>query len=124
MNKRVLSVGNCSPDHRAIAAVIEHNFPAKVLKADHLDDTLQQLRANSYDLVLVNRQLDRDGSDGIEVIRQIKADPAIQHVPVMLISNFPDAQHNARQAGAEEGFGKRTLHTTETLDRLRSYLTD
>ena len=44
-----------------------------MLQAHHASDTLSTLQQQDIDLVLVNRKLDRDYSDGLEVIRQIKA---------------------------------------------------
>ncbi len=110
MSKRVLSVGNCVPDNRAIAAMIESQFQAEVLSAESLVQTLALMRAQSFDLVLVNRVLDRDGSDGLEVIRQIKAAADLCDTPVMLITNFPEYQQRRQEAGALEGFGKQALH--------------
>ena len=52
------------------------------------------------DLVVVNRKLDMDYSDGIEIIRQIKAEPALAATPVMLITNYPEHQDAAEQLGA------------------------
>ncbi len=123
MNKRVLSVGNCAADHRAISGLLEKQFAAQVVPANSLSTTLEQLRSESYALVLVNRILDLDGSDGLKVIAQIKADAALRHVPVMMITNFPEHQQVAQLAGAVEGFGKQALGTPETVARLAPFLT-
>jgi CheY-like chemotaxis protein len=122
MSKRVLDVGNCVPDHAAIRRLVEGNFDAEVIQAHGADDALAALVADRFDLVLVNRKLDRDYSDGIEVIRQIKAEPRTAAVPVMLITNYSDHQDTAVAAGAERGFGKLEFDRPETLDRLRAFL--
>ena len=89
--------------------MIESNFDAKVCQADQWDDAAAQLRSQSFDLVLVNRKLDIDYSDGLEVIRRIKQDPLLKSLPVMLVTNFAEYQQQAVQAGAVEGFGKQSL---------------
>ena len=122
MSKRVLDVGNCSADHRAIASLITRQFSAEVVRAADLADATRQLQSESFDLVLVNRQLNSDRGDGLEAIRHIKRDPRLAHVPVMLVSNFPEYQQEAVQAGAVEGFGKQSLHTNETVERLKPLL--
>lgn len=122
MPKRVLDVGNCVPDHSAIRRLVEKNFDAQVLQAHHADDALQTLRAGEVHLVLVNRKLDIDYTDGLEIIKLIKADPQLQQVPVMMVTNLPDHQEIAVQAGAEPGFGKNHLGHQETVDKLRKYL--
>jgi CheY-like chemotaxis protein len=85
-------------------------------------DTLQQLKSGQFDLVLVNRKLDSDYSDGIEIIRQIKADHAIAGVPVMLVTNYPEHQDAAIAAGAVPGFGKLEYNKPETLEKLAAVL--
>ena len=122
MSKRVLDIGNCVPDHRAIVALIESNFDAQVCQADQWDDAAEQLRSQPFDLVLVNRKLDIDYSDGLEVIRRIKQDPLLKSLPVMLVTNFAEHQQQAVQAGAVEGFGKQSLRAPETVQKLEPFL--
>ena len=64
MAKRVLDVGQCSPDHASICALIEAHFDAVVVETRQVDDTFDALRDGNVDLVLVNRKLDADDSDG------------------------------------------------------------
>ncbi len=120
--RRVLSVGNCAFDNGNIARFVQEQFGAEVVAAAGLDEAVQQLRSSSFDLVLVNRILDADGSSGHEVIRRIKSEPDLQAVPVMLISNFADAQDQAVALGAVRGFGKSALNCPETAELLRPFL--
>lgn len=122
MSKRVLDVGNCGPDHGAIRAMLERSFGAELAQADGLDDALAALRKEPFDLVVVNRKLDQDYGDGLEVIKAIKADAKLKSVPCMLITNYPDQQQFAVAAGAEYGFGKKELHTDQTRARLAKFL--
>jgi two-component system, chemotaxis family, chemotaxis protein CheY len=122
MAKRVLDVGNCGPDHSAIRTMLERMFGAEVLQADRADEALALLRSSPVNLVLVNRKLDLDGSDGLEIIRAIKADPNLTSVRCMLITNFSDQQETAVAAGAEYGFGKKELYADQTRQRLESVL--
>jgi CheY-like chemotaxis protein len=123
MSKTVLDVGNCDLDHGAIRRTVERHFAARVLRAHGWEDCQQALRRGAVDLVLVNRRLDRDQSDGLEIIRRIKSDPGLATVPVMLISNFPQYQAAAEQAGALPGFGKDHLGQPAAPECLRSVLT-
>lgn len=122
MPKRVLDIGNCVPDHRAIAMLITAHFDAQVFAADQWQDASDQLRSQTFDLVLVNRKLDIDYSDGIEVIRQLKADAELRDIPVMMITNYPEHQQVAIQAGAVEGFGKQSLRDPTTREKLAAFL--
>jgi CheY-like chemotaxis protein len=122
MSKRVLSVGQCLPDDAAIRSLIEGEFEASVASAMLAADALDLVHKDAFDLVLVNRKLDADYSDGIEIIRQMKADPQLANVPVMLITNFAQHQEQAVALGAQPGFGKLEYDKPETLAKLAAYL--
>src|SRR5688572_11825858 len=114
MPKRVLDVGQCSPDHATIRSYLTRHFDCEIVQTHGADDTLEALRNGEFHLVLVNRKLDADYSDGIEIIRQIKADRAIAAVPVMLVTNYPEHQAVAIAEGAIHGFGKLEFQKPET----------
>lgn len=120
--KRVLDVGNCGPDFSSIREFLTSNFDCEVLQAHGPEDTLETLRGGDIDLVLINRKLDRDYSDGIEIIKQLKAASEMKSVPVMLITNYPEHQDAAVELGAERGFGKLEYDKPETLERLQRVL--
>jgi two-component system, chemotaxis family, chemotaxis protein CheY len=119
--KRVLSVGQCGADHASISSTLRRQFSAEVAPADGGDEALGLLRQGGFDLVLVNRTLDAGGS-GLRFIEQLKADETLKAIPVMLVSNYEDAQRQAEAAGALPGFGKAALGQPRTLDRLRAVL--
>ncbi len=120
--KRVLDVGNCSLDYGTIRSYLTRAFGAEVVQAHGPEDTLAQLRQKAFDLVLINRKLDRDYSDGIEILKEIKADPKLAKTPVMLVTNYPEHQDAAVAAGAERGFGKLELSDPATAKKLQPFL--
>ena len=120
--KRVLSVGQCFADHSGITRVLRGSFGAEVIGVDSAHEALDKLRAESFALVLVNRVLDSDGSSGLDVIRAIKDEEAMRSVPVMLVSNYEEAQQQAVQAGALPGFGKASLGQPHMLARVEPFL--
>ena len=120
--KTVLDVGNCVPDHAAIRQLITSHFGARVLQSHLPSDTIETLRQQAVDLVLINRKLDQDYSDGLEILKQIKADGQLKQVPVMLVTNYADHQALAIAAGAEPGFGKLAISAPDTLEKLRRFL--
>jgi two-component system chemotaxis response regulator CheY len=122
MSKRVLNVGQCGPDHATIHSYLTRHFDCEVQRADGLDDTLAHLSNGRFDLVLVNRKLDADYSDGIELIRVIKSDPTTADVSVMLVTNYPEHQDAAVACGALRGFGKLEFENAETRERLAAVL--
>jgi len=122
MAKRVLNVGQCSFDHAAISRMITRSFQAEVLEADDAQQTLKALKQDKFDLVLVNRKLDKDYSDGLDIIKQIKSDPQLAGTPCMLVTNYAEHQQLAIAAGAEPGFGKMQYGEPETIERLKRFI--
>jgi two-component system, chemotaxis family, chemotaxis protein CheY len=122
MAKRILSVGNCGFDHNTIDRMIAQPFGAQLDAASTATEATAKAVASAYDLILVNRVFDADGDSGIEWIRSLKQNSAMSQVPIMLISNYPQYQTEAEQAGAVPGFGKRDLQTPELRGQLSAYL--
>jgi two-component system chemotaxis response regulator CheY len=120
--KRVLSVGQCYADHLAIAGTLERHFGAETVRADDGAGALARLRQEHFALVLINRVMDRDGSQGLELIKEIQADEELRVVPVMLVSNYEDSQEEAVRHGAKPGFGKAALGQPRTLSRVKPFL--
>jgi two-component system chemotaxis response regulator CheY len=120
--KRILSLGQCGPDHGSLSRLFRTRFQAEVLAVGTPAEALAELRSGAFDLVLVNRVLDWTGESGLDFIRQVKADAALASVPIMLVSNYEDAQQQAVADGALPGFGKAAMSQPETAARLRDIL--
>lgn len=120
--RTVLDVGNCVPDHASIKRLLTSHYDVDVLQTHASDDTLALLRKRAVDLVLINRKLDCDYSDGTEILKQLKADPLLAKTPVMIITNYAEHQDAAVALGAERGFGKLELQSPTTREKLNSFL--
>jgi DNA-binding response OmpR family regulator len=103
-------VGQCGIDHLSIAQYLNDQFGAIVEAADDLDEARRALDGGCFNLVLVNRVLDADGSSGLELIRTLKGQPELANLAVVLVSDYPEAQTAARALvlchRLELGFGK------------------
>lgn len=119
---RVLDVGQCSFDHANISRLLVDEFDAEVEQAATGEEALQAVANGCFDLVLVNRVFDSDGSSGLELIRQFQSDEQTRPTPVALVSNHADAQEAAVTLGAKPGFGKNALDNPKTRDQLASLL--
>lgn len=122
MSKTVLNVGQCRPDTAALAHFLKSNFGASMISTDLMDDTMQALRDQAIDLVLINRKLDADYSDGMAILKAMKQDEGLSSIPVMLVSNFAEWQEKAVESGAIYGIGKAELATAEATERVREAL--
>ena len=74
--KVVLSVGQCRPDQAALTHFLKSHFDAEVPTADLPADVDNIVSARDVDLILINRKLDADYSDGLDILRNLKADSA------------------------------------------------
>lgn len=118
--KHILDVGQCAMDAMRLDRLLTGKLQCSVERAHTKKQALALASENSYDLILVNRLLDRDRSSGIDLIAALHA--AHPTVPLMLVSDYPEAQEEAVQAGALPGFGKSDLESPETTTRLRKVL--
>ncbi|MEZ6058151.1 MAG: hypothetical protein R3C01_15745 [Planctomycetaceae bacterium] len=63
---------------------------------------------------------DRDGADGIDLIRRWAGESCA--VPLMLVSNYADAQARCVEVGGVQGFGKANLTSAATTELLGRFL--
>jgi len=118
---KVVLVGHCGFDQasigRAVASALTGE-PGVAVESVYDTAGLEQ-HAGPDALLLINRVLDgRFGTgSGIDLI----ADLSRREVPpvMMLISNYPDAQAQAVEAGALPGFGKNELRLPQTVRKLQ-----
>ena len=119
--RRVLSVGQCEPDHAALVRFLTTHFDVEIVPVKLPAEAAEAMRKSRFDLALVNRKLDEDYSDGLEVVKILKAEADLAAVPVMLISNHPEAHAEGARHGALPGFGK-LEYNAATIELLRPLL--
>ena len=120
MPKRIFLVGHCGADSSYLIQAVRSADSTAVIKRINDDAALTQALAGSPppDLLLVNRQLDGlfNTYEGVQLIAGVHA--THPNVKLMLISDYPDAQADAEQAGAVPGFGKSELRTPKAKQCL------
>ena len=122
MTKNVLDIGNCDPDHATLKSFLASRFDANVIRAHTQKDALETLATTEISLILINRKLDIDYTDGTEILKYLKADAQYKDIPVMIITNYAEHQELAVSLGAELGFGKLQYGESTTRDRLSRFL--
>ncbi len=121
MKKLVLDVGQCGFDHMQIAKICLQ-FGAQTRQIHTENELFDTLKKEAPNLIFINRILDSNGANGIKIIKNLKSDDNTKYLPVLLISNYAQAQHEAVSLGALQGFGKNELHTDGTTDLLSKLL--
>ncbi|MCO6432371.1 MAG: LCP family protein [Deltaproteobacteria bacterium] len=119
MPKKVVSVGQCAVDNGNIDRLIR-SIGAAMIKVDMHSEVPEAIKKHEPSLVLVNRINDADGSSGLDLIRELKSSPETRAVPVMLISNYEEAQAEAIALGAVKGFGKAQISSGVPAELIRS----
>lgn len=119
---KILDVGQCGFDGPRMARRWREALEAEVERADTGEEAAELLADQDFDLVLVNRVLAADRSSGLEVIERLRAQNV--HVPIMLVSDLPEAQDAAVALGAVRGFGKAHLGERSTLELVSSVARD
>ena len=117
-----MSVGQCNPDHYALSGFLTRNFKCSVVRIDSTEEAIEKLDKESFDLVLVNRKLDIDYTDGTILIEKMKAHPTYKNIPIMLVSNYPEYQEEAMKLGAVRGIGKLEYGNSESLEKFKNIL--
>ncbi len=80
---------------------------------------VEELRAGEVDLVLTD--LAMPGMDGLELLRQIRADVSLREVPVVMLSASGDASASGLALGADD-FVRKPFTVTDLRDRLAANL--
>ena len=117
-----MSVGQCNPDHFALSDFLKRNFSCDVIRIDSTEEALEKLKLEKVDLVLVNRKLDIDYTDGTILIEKMKEDQNLKSIPIMLVSNYPEYQEEAVSKGAILGIGKQEFHKAESIEKFKDVL--
>lgn len=119
---KILSVGQCLIDQRSLTRWLTTTFDAEILSVDTGQEVLDCLSLGEYDLVLINRIADADGASGIDLIRDLKANPQTADQKLMLVSNYQNVQDQAVELGALPGFGKSNLQSSASIAHMNKAL--
>ena len=105
--KKILIVDDQS-EVRELVEVTLRIGPYEILQASSGDEALTITRSERPDLVLLDVMMPNSSVDGFEVCRQIKSDPAMRNISVVMITaRGQEADMEiGRQAGADDYFTK------------------
>jgi len=83
------------------------------------EDGLERARRQPYALFLVDVEM--PGMDGFTFVEQTRADPALRHVPAMLVTSrgSPEDRQRGRDVGAQAYIVKSEFAQGDFLDRVR-----
>jgi two-component system cell cycle response regulator len=118
MSARVLVVDDILPNVKLLEAKLTSEY-YDVLTATNGKEALEKVAAESPDLVLLDVMM--PGMDGFEVCTRIKQNPALAHIPVVMVTALTDAEDKVRglESGADD-FLSKPINDTALMARVRS----
>jgi two-component system, chemotaxis family, chemotaxis protein CheY len=120
---RSVLVVDDSPTIRGFARLLLRSLDVKVVEAEDGSKALAAARASAPALVLAD--VNMPVMDGLALTRELRKDPALKKVPVLLLTGekSEDLQKKGREAGANELLTK-PLQAAELHAAVRRWLGD
>ena len=91
----------------------------RVLEASDGEEALRLARAHNPDVVILDLMV--PGVSGLEVLRELRDDPATKHTRVVVVSAWTDVEARSLAAGAD-GFVAKPFEPEEFSERIREML--
>jgi CheY-like chemotaxis protein len=99
--ERILIVDD-NPTNLKLVTYLMQQHGYEVVTAGDADDAIASIRKSPPDLILMDVQL--PGIDGLELTRQLKADPATKSIVIIALTAYAmkGDQEKAREAGCDD----------------------
>jgi len=120
MSKLILVVED-QEDNRRIMRDLLTSVGYKVIEAVTGEEGVAAAESHRPDLILMDIQL--PGLDGYEATRQIKANPDLQHIPIIVVTSYALSGDDVKayEAGCDDYVSK-PFSPRELLAKIREYL--
>jgi two-component system chemotaxis sensor kinase CheA len=124
-----------TPPSRLSVLVVDDSLTTRMLEQSILEsagyavdlaisgeEALSKARAARYALFLVDVEM--PGIDGFTFVERIRADPALQHIPAILVTSrsSPEDRQRGQDAGAQAYIVKGEFDQSVLLERIRTLL--
>lgn len=120
MSKRVLVVED-TEDNRNIVRDLLTSVGYEMIEAVTGAEGVEMARAHMPDLILMDMQM--PVLDGYEATRQIKADPALRHIPVIAVTSYALAGDEAKtKAAGCDAYVAKPFSPRQLLAKVREFL--
>ena len=120
MSKRILVVED-QEDNRRILRYLLKSADYEVLEALTGEDGVALTERERPDLILMDIQL--PGLDGYEATRRIKSNPALRHIPIIVVTSYALSGDDVKafEAGCD-AYVTKPFSPRQLLAKIRQYL--
>ena len=120
MSAKILVVDDIAPNVKLLEAKLTREF-FRVITAMSGAEALEKARTEKPDVILLDIMM--PGMDGFEVCEHLKADPATQNIPVVMVTALTDIADRVRglEAGADD-FLSKPVNDLALMSRVRSLI--
>jgi two-component system cell cycle response regulator len=120
MSARILVVDDILPNVKLLEAKLLGEY-YEVVTAQNGEEALRKIIEVSPDIVLLDVMM--PGMDGFEVCKRIKSNPAVAHIPVIMVTALTDTEDRVRglENGADD-FLSKPVNDIALMARVRSLL--
>jgi len=96
----------------------------KTLEASTGEQGIEVMQEKKPDIILLDLIL--PGIDGFEVLTKIQNNKDVQHIPVLILSNFGQAKDikRGRELGAQDYLIKANLNPSEVVRKVGTFLSN
>jgi two-component system cell cycle response regulator DivK len=121
MMPQVLMVDDDRHSRQIVRDLLESVDGFEMIEAVTGPDGVLAAEAHQPDLILMDVQL--PGFDGFEATRRIKANPTLQHIPIIAVTSYAMGGDEARAMAAGcNGYVSKPLRPRVLLDTIRSFM--
>jgi two-component system, cell cycle response regulator DivK len=120
MSKRILVVED-QEDNRRIVRDLLTSIGYELIEAHDGEAGVRLAKEHRPDLILMDIQLPR--LDGYEATRQIKSDPALRHIPVVVVTSYALSGDDKKAAAAgADAYVAKPFSPRQLLAKIQQFL--
>jgi two-component system cell cycle response regulator DivK len=118
--RRILVVED-HEENRRILRLLLNSAGFELLEAETGEEGLALAASSRPDLILMDIQL--PGIDGYEATRRLKADPALRHIPIIVVTSYALSGDDAKAFAAGcDAYVTKPFVPRQLLAKVREYL--
>ena len=120
MSRRILVVEDHDENRRLLRDLLG-SAGYEMIEATTGEEGLVAAETHRPDLILMDIQL--PGLDGYEVTRRLKANPALRHIPIIVVTSYALSGDESKAAEAgSDAYVAKPFSPRELLAKIRTFL--